>query len=107
MAADLLLNTPRALAVVWDLVRSDLPPAVKKATLVRFDEVLGLGLAEWAPAEAQVPEAVMRLVEDRQRARAEQRWKDADALRARAAAAGYEIEDTAHGPRGRARTGKR
>ena len=101
------LNTPRALAVVWDLVRSDLPPAVKKATLVRFDEVLGLGLAEWAPAEAQVPEAVMRLVEDRQRARAEQRWKDADALRARAAAAGYEIEDTAHGPRVRARTGKR
>ena len=101
------LNTPRALAVVWDLVRSDLRPAVKKATLVRFDEVLGLGLAEWAPAEAQVPEAVMRLVEDRQRARAEHRWKDADALRAQVAAAGYEIEDTPHGPRFRARTGKR
>ena len=39
------LNMPRALAVVWDLVKSDLPPHVKKATLLDFDRVLGLRLA--------------------------------------------------------------
>jgi len=97
------LNMPRALAVVWDAVRSNLPPATRKATLLRFDEVLGLGLAEWAPVEDAVPEAVMELVQTRQRARSEKRWKDADALRGQVVGAGYEIEDTANGPRVRLR----
>jgi cysteinyl-tRNA synthetase len=37
------LNMPRALAVTWDLVKSDLPPQTKKATLCEFDRILGLG----------------------------------------------------------------
>ena len=36
------LNVPRALAVAWEVLRGDLPPAVKRATLARFDDVLGL-----------------------------------------------------------------
>ena len=36
-------------------MRSDLPAAVKKATLLEFDRVLGLGLAEWQPEEAGDP----------------------------------------------------
>ena len=36
------LNTPKALAVVWDLGRSDLDSAIKKATLISFDRVPGL-----------------------------------------------------------------
>jgi cysteinyl-tRNA synthetase len=100
------LNMPRALAVVWELVRSDLPPAVKKATLLRVDEVLGLALADWAPAEVEVPEAVKELVEARQRARADKRWTEADTLRAQVSEAGYEIEDTPQGPRVRARTAR-
>ena len=43
------LNLPRALAVAWEVLRGDLPPAVKRATLAQFDDVLGLGLAEWTP----------------------------------------------------------
>ncbi|MDD5466687.1 MAG: cysteine--tRNA ligase [Anaerolineales bacterium] len=93
------LNMPRAMAVVWELVRSELPPAVKKATLLRFDNVLGLRLAEWAPEEEAVPEAIMSLVMERQQARGEKRWQDADALRDQVAEEGYEIEDTPQGPR--------
>jgi cysteinyl-tRNA synthetase len=37
-------------------------------------------------------------VEQRQQARLEKRWKDADALRDHVTAAGYEIEDTPDGP---------
>jgi cysteinyl-tRNA synthetase len=93
------LNMPRALAVTWELLKSDLPAAAKKATLLQFDRVLGLQLAEWQPAEAVVPEAIMLLVQQRQQARAEKRWQDADALRHQLQAAGYEIDDTPQGPR--------
>ncbi len=98
------LNMPRALAVVWDLVKSDLPDATRKATLLAFDQVLGLRLAEWKPVEEPIPDAVMALVEQRVIARKEKRWQDADALRAQVAAAGYEIEDTPQGPRVRKRS---
>src|SRR5690606_33684707 len=75
------LNMPRALALVWELVRSDLPAPVKKATLLDFDRVFGLRLAEWKPNETAVPDNILALVEQRRVARAEKRWKDADALR--------------------------
>ena len=93
------LNMPRALALTWELLKSDLLAATKKATLLQFDRVLGLQLAEWRPAEAVVPEAIMGLVQQRQQARAEKRWQDADALRHQLKAAGYEIDDTPQGPR--------
>jgi len=93
------LNMPRALALTWDLSRSDLPAGVRKATVLWFDAVLGLRLGEWAPSEESIPDEIASLVDERKRARAERRWKDADALRARIQAAGYDVEDTAAGPR--------
>lgn len=93
------LNMPRAMAVTWDMVKSALPAAVKKATLLEFDRVLGLGLAAWAPAEKAIPADILALVDQRQAARREKRWKDADALRDQIIAAGYILEDTPQGPR--------
>jgi cysteinyl-tRNA synthetase len=93
------LNMPRAVALVWELIKSDLSTPTKKATLLQFDRVLGLRLAEWQPAEADVPDELMVLIQRRQQARAEKRWEDADALRDRIKAAGYEIDDTPQGPR--------
>jgi cysteinyl-tRNA synthetase len=46
-----------------------------------------------------VPDEIKALVQQRQRARADRRWQDADALRDEIFAAGYEIEDTPQGPR--------
>ncbi len=92
------LNMPRAMSVTWDLVRSDLPDGVKKATIMRFDEILGLSLAEWAPAEATVPEHIKALAEQRRQARSEKRYADADALRDQIIEAGFDIKDTPMGP---------
>jgi cysteinyl-tRNA synthetase len=92
------LNTPRALALAWELPKSGLPGAVQKATLGWLDEVLGLGLDAWRPEVCPVPDTVQRLVEARQQARAEKRWADADALRAQIEAAGFSVRDTAAGP---------
>ena len=93
------LNMPRALAVTWQLVKSNLPDGVKKATILEFDRVLGLGLADWqAEAELPIPEAVQALVSQRQEARAEKNWQLADTLRDQIAAAGFDVIDTSDGP---------
>jgi cysteinyl-tRNA synthetase len=93
------LNMPRALAVMWDLARGDLPPSVKKATVLEFDVVLGLGLGEWQPVEEEIPDEIQKMLEARQIARNEKRWQDADELREKITTAGYELEDTPQGPR--------
>jgi cysteinyl-tRNA synthetase len=92
------LNTPRALALAWELLKSGLPDEVQKATLGWLDQVLGLGLDAWAPEVHAVPAAVQALMEARQQARAEKRWADADGLRAAIEAAGFAVRDTAAGP---------
>lgn len=93
------LNMPRALALTWDLVKSDLAASVKKAMLIEFDRVLGLRLDAWRPSEETVPDDIMALMAQRQQARKEKRWKDADDLRDRIRESGYEIEDGPEGPR--------
>ena len=93
------LNAPRALALTWDLVQSDLPAPSKKATLLEFDRIHGLGLADWQPVDETVPDEIMTLAEQRQRAREAKRWQEADALREQIRTAGYEIRDTPMGPR--------
>jgi cysteinyl-tRNA synthetase len=41
----------------------------------------------------------MTLARQREKARAEKRWKDADNIRGEIAAAGFEVQDTPDGPR--------
>ena len=74
-------NMPRVLALCWELVADDLPDAAKKATLLHFDQVMGLGLATWTPPTEEVPAAIEALAEQRQQARAAKDWATADALR--------------------------
>ena len=91
------LNMPRALAVTWELARSALPGDIKKATLLAFDTVLGLGLAEWQPVEEEIPDEVMLFVKQRQDARTTRNWAEADALRDKIQQAGYKVKDTPEG----------
>jgi len=92
------LNTPRALAVAWATVKSDLPAPVKKATLLRLDAALGLDIAR-APAAAEIPAAVAALAERRSQARARRDWAEADRLRDAIESHGFTVED---GPAGSA-----
>ena len=91
------LNLPRALAVAWETLRGELAPAVKRATLMRFDEVFGLGLATWAPKAEDAPDDVRALAEARLAARRSKAWADADRLRGELHARGWEMEDRADG----------
>ena len=91
------LNTPRAMAVAWEVLRGDLSAAARKATLLAFDRVFGLGLATWQPKEETIPDAVQELAAARAAARAAKQWAEADRLRAALRETGWEMEDSADG----------
>jgi len=100
------LNTPRALARMWDMLKDDtLSPAVKKAGLALADRLLALGLGERGPSallkvipQAQLSDGVRELVEAREAARAHKDFAKADQFRAELESAGYTIKDTPDGP---------
>ena len=90
------LNMPRALAVLQRTLKSDLPVAVKHATVLDFDRVLGLGLDTLSKSE-ELPEEVQKLVEARAKARKAKDFATSDALRDEIHALGYEVQDTPQG----------
>jgi len=89
------LNTPQALAVVWELLKSDYPASAKLKSLLKFDEVLGLGLKNIKPLK--VPTAVKKLAASRLKARQNKDWRKADELRAEIEKLGFLVEDTKEG----------
>ena len=93
------LGMPRAMAVLWELVRSGLDDRVKKATLLKFDEILGLEIVDWTPEEVAVPEEVTTLLRAREAARNQKNWVRADELRDEIIALGFLLDDTPEGTR--------
>jgi len=91
------LNMPRALAVVWEMVRADAPSEDKKATLLAFDEMLGLDIASWEPEVYEIPTEILALAEERTQARLDKNWALSDEIRDKVLAAGFIIEDTRDG----------
>ena len=106
------LDTPGALAIVWEMMKDkDVSPAQIRATLIDMDRVLGLELdhedalaktlytAQFGEEVTVAPDDVRALLAEREKARAEKRWSDADALRTQLAERGYTIEDSKDGVR--------
>jgi cysteinyl-tRNA synthetase len=98
------LNTPDALAAIFDLVKeinTALPAASKpalEAAAAMFDELTGvLGLLYNRKTDA-VPAEVTALVEQRAAAKKAKDWAAADAIRAQLTALGWAVKDTAQGP---------
>jgi len=88
------LNIPKALQVLWSLVRDEKAQG-KYQTIKKMDEVLGLKLLE--KETIIVPAEVLELVEEREKARKEKNWKKADELRKKVNELGYQINDTENG----------
>lgn len=92
------LDTPRALTLLWDVIKDgNMSDADKKATILDFDKVLGLGFADLK--EEVIPEEVLKLVEERFEARKNKDFAKSDELRAKINELGYEVKDTSDGPR--------
>ncbi len=87
------LNFPQALALVFEALKSELPPNVKKATLLKMDEALGLGLAGWVPKVLDVPANVRSVADARWAARNTKDWAEADRLRGELTVLGWSMKD--------------
>jgi cysteinyl-tRNA synthetase len=90
------LNMPRAMAVVQQVLKSDLCAADKLATVFDFDQILGLKLAQIGTRDALPPE-IQSLVDARRQARADKNWALSDQLRDELQDLGYRVQDSRDG----------
>jgi len=94
------INMPQALAVAWEVAESKaLSTQEKSSLLIKFDEVLGLGLKDFSKASTkiEIPENVQILLNKRQDLRNQKKFDEADKVREEIEKLGYEINDTEGG----------
>ncbi|MBA3550723.1 cysteine--tRNA ligase [Patescibacteria group bacterium] len=92
------LDTPKAIALMWELTKdNEVRAEDKKATLLSFDKVLGLGLDNLKTVD--IPEEVQKLVGERDEARKNKDFKKSDELRDEIKKLGFDVKDTTEGQR--------
>jgi cysteinyl-tRNA synthetase len=91
------LNTPQALASIWEDLNAGVTVDVELA-----DNMLGLSLGDQVSrlkeAHSNIPEEVTRLTKEREAARVGKDWGRADELRAKIEQLGWVVKDTPDGP---------
>jgi len=90
------LNMPRAMAVIQEMLKSDIRDTEKRATILDFDRVLGLKLDQ-LDKERALPDAVQKLVDARIKAREAKDFAASDELRAEIEMLGYQVQDAKDG----------
>jgi cysteinyl-tRNA synthetase len=90
------LNMPKALAVLWELLRDEkISSGDKKRTAEEMDRVLGLDLLK--QEEIKIPNEIKKLAKEREKAREEKDWGKSDKLRNKIKEKGWVIKDTEKG----------
>ncbi|MEK7165724.1 MAG: hypothetical protein AAB874_02885, partial [Patescibacteria group bacterium] len=96
------LNTAQGLAVVWEVIKSNIPPGDKYDIVMICDEILGLGLVGVTGEEARAPDVpaeVAELLSVREKFRKQQEFAKADSVRKQIEDLGFILEDLPTGPR--------
>ena len=92
------LNTPRALADLWGLLKDEsLPPAARLEGALAMDRVLGLRLAAAMPEDHDLAAEVQGLIRERHEARRRKDFRRADEIRDGLKERGIILEDTPEG----------
>ncbi|MGH2494857.1 MAG: cysteine--tRNA ligase [Ktedonobacteraceae bacterium] len=104
------LNMPRAMSVVWAMLRADDYDTTSRVRLLLdFDRILGFGLKDYLLSDlprkktdpltylARLPVAVVQKVERRSALRQQERYPQADSVREKLAEEGYTLRDTTRG----------
>ncbi len=98
-------NTPKAMAVIFELIR-EVNPMLDKNQITQeevkqileflkfIDEIFGFILKK---ERVKIPEEIKKLAQKREILRKEKKWKEADKIREEIKKLGYEIQDTAGG----------
>lgn len=94
------LNVPKALGLLWNLLRSGKQGREIYETALKMDAVLGLDLEKgYVPMEEKndIPQELLDKLAERTQARKEKNWALSDKLRDEINAAGYDIKDSPEG----------
>ncbi|HUC95107.1 MAG TPA: cysteine--tRNA ligase [Candidatus Saccharimonadales bacterium] len=87
------LSTPKALAVLWDMLKSNIPSEDKYDLAMSFDEILGLKLSEIPNSKNQIPDNIQTLIDQREKLRKEGKYEEADKIRNQIQELGFNISD--------------
>ena len=93
------LNTPMALAVVWEMLKSNIPSGDKYDLAMSFDEILGLKLSEARNSAArlgvdiEIPNNIKILISKREELRQQKKFEEADKIRDEIEALGFPVQD--------------
>ena len=92
------MNMPLAMSFVWEVIKYPKKAPEIAELLLKFDTVLGIKIdKEETNKEIEIPEEVLKLVEERKQARQEKNWAESDRLRDLIKEKGYEVKDTKDG----------
>lgn len=91
------LDMPKALSVMWEMVRSNYPTSAKRQSILVMDKVLGLGLNKIK--KLILPKGARELIEKREELRKEGKFNQSDKLRKDLESMGVVVEDTPEGPK--------
>ncbi|OGK16373.1 cysteine--tRNA ligase [Candidatus Roizmanbacteria bacterium RIFCSPHIGHO2_01_FULL_39_12c] len=86
---------PQALALTWAMLKSNIPSIDKLDLLFEFDQVFGLKLNNIK--EEDVPDEILKLANDREKARKMGDFQTSDKIRNQISEKGYIIEDLPNG----------
>jgi len=89
-------DTPKLIAKIWEVLRSNKSFEYKKNFVLLADEILGLGLEKFI--KRKIPKKIKDKVLLREKLRKEKKWEMADKIREELLKLGYKIEDTKFGP---------
>ena len=87
------LNTPKALATLWETLDLKINEETKLKIIGKFDEVLALKLLE----DQTIPDEIIEIQQQRNLARKSKDWNKSDELRALIESKGYKVLDSKEG----------
>ncbi|MFH1790278.1 MAG: cysteine--tRNA ligase [bacterium] len=89
------LYLPGSIALIWDKLKSG---KLSQSALLDCDKVLGLDIEKnTTQVIKHIPQAIKKIVNQRNKARKEKNWQSSDALRIELESMGYKVADTANG----------
>lgn len=91
------LNMPVAMSVVWDVLKNSKKSVKLKDLLLKFDNILGLDLANYEVKENKLPDEIQELVNKRNEARENKDWAESDRIRDILIDKGYNVKDSKEG----------
>ena len=90
------LDLPQAISLVWKMVKDPGPKSSsKRKTILEMDKVLGLSLS--TVERVEISAEIRGLIAEREEARHQRGWEEADRIREELEKRGYILEDTVRG----------